>query len=31
MLDHLGMSDLPEGDALGWERRRRGGWENANE
>jgi uncharacterized damage-inducible protein DinB len=28
MLDRLGVADLPEGDALGWERRLRGGWES---
>ena len=27
MLETLGVSDVPEGDALGWERRLRGGWE----
>jgi uncharacterized damage-inducible protein DinB len=30
MLDRLGATNLPEGDALGWERRRRGGsWDPA--
>jgi uncharacterized damage-inducible protein DinB len=30
MLDKLGVPDLPEGDALGWERRLRGGWEKVD-
>jgi uncharacterized damage-inducible protein DinB len=29
MLERLGVSDVPEGDLLGWERDLRGGWEPA--
>lgn len=29
MLRQLGVADVPEGDALGWERQHRGGWSPA--